>query len=77
MKRNLRMLVFVLATGLLSLPVLADCVTYYSEYYGCNNCSTGDVRAKLPYDEMHSTTYCDGRFVSSTTQVFRGQCGDC
>ncbi len=77
MKKNLHKLVFVLAIGLLSLPVLADCVTYYNEYYGCNNCSTGDFRAKLPYDEIHTTTYCDGQFVSSTSQQWRGHCGDC
>ena len=77
MKRNLHIFVFLLATGLLSLPVLADCVTYYNEYYGCNNCSTGSIRAKLPYDEIHTTTYCDGRFVSSTMVQWRGHCGDC
>ena len=77
MKRNLRTLVFVLAAGLLSLPVLADCVTYYNEYYGCNSCSTGSIRAKLPYEEIHTTTYCDGQFVSSSTQQWRGHCGDC
>lgn len=57
---------------------VADCQTYYSEYYGCSYCgSVGGVRKKRPYEQSHTWTVCDGTVVNDDWETWQGACGAC